>query len=253
MSEASLDAFVAGVELLSLDAGGVVIFMDHARIARIVAGEGVHVTGEALSRAEGDAKRLTDAGEGEFPTWEFEDRPGGRGWGRMIGTMLAAAGIDRARVPSLLATLWKHHMELNLWWLVPDGFGDAMDAVRAAGVKVVLVSNAEGKHHELFASLGIAKHFDLLVDSGSVGVEKPAPGIWKFATDRFPTPADRVLHLGDTYRTDIAGSLACGFRTGLIDPFGHYEGCYPELTRVPGVVEVARAIVRTASRVRALP
>jgi HAD superfamily hydrolase (TIGR01509 family) len=247
----ALDTFVAGVRLLSLDAGNTVIFMDHARIAREVEGT-LATSRDTLVRCEGEAKRLLDAGKGERPRWEFEALPGGVGWGNMIGTMLVQAGADRSRIPALLAHLWKSHAELNLWSLVPEGMGAALDAARAHGVKVVLVSNSEGTHEKLFPRLGIAKHFDLLVDSGKVGVEKPDPGIWKFALDAYPTPADQVLHLGDTYGTDIAGALALGFRAGLIDPFGHYEGQHPEVVRVPGVVEVAEAIVRTASPLGAL-
>jgi FMN phosphatase YigB (HAD superfamily) len=247
----ALESFVAGVRLLSLDAGNTVIFMDHARIARIVGEEGSEVSAETLIRCEGEAKRLLDDGYGERPRWEFEGQPGGLGWGKMIGTMLVQSGIDRARVPSLLARLWKSHMELNLWCLVPAGLGPALDSVRAVEVKVVLVSNSEGTHEAFFARLGIGKHFDLLVDSGKVGVEKPDPGIWQIALAAYPTPADRVLHLGDTYATDIAGAKALGFRAGLIDPFGHYEGRHQDVQRVPGVVEVAEAIVRTASRLGA--
>ena len=168
--------------------------------------EGGVVSAETLVRCEGEAKRLLDDGYGERPRWEFEGQPGGLGWGKMIGTMLVQSGIDRARVPSLLARLWKSHMELNLWCLVPAGLGPALDSVRALGVKVVLVSNSEGTHEAFFARLGIGKHFDLLVDSGKVGVEKPNPGIWQIALAAYPTPADRVLHLGDTYATDIAGA-----------------------------------------------
>jgi putative hydrolase of the HAD superfamily len=248
-----LDSFVAGVRLLSLDAGNTVIFLDHARVAREVGEEGSVTSAEVLVRCEGEAKRLLDAGQGERPRWEFEALPGGFGWGNMVATMLVQAGIERSRIPALLALLWKSHISLNLWSLVPEGMGDALDAARALGVKVVLVSNSEGTHEKLFPRLGIAKHFDLLVDSGKVGVEKPDPGIWKFALDAFPTPAGRVLHLGDTYATDIAGAQALGFRAGLIDPFGHYEGTLPDVVRVPGVVEVARAIVRTASRFGASP
>ncbi|MGO8997720.1 MAG: HAD family hydrolase [Polyangiaceae bacterium] len=259
MTARALESFVAGVRLLSLDAGNTVIFMDHARIARIVAeaGEksesGSAVTTETLVRCEGEAKRLLDDGYGERPRWEFEGRPGGLGWGKMIGTMLVQAGIDRSRVPQLLARLWASHMELNLWWVVPEGMGPALDAIRALGVKVVLVSNSEGTHEAFFTRLGIRKYFDLLVDSGKVGVEKPDPGIWQIALAAYPTPPDQVLHLGDTYATDIAGAKALGFRAGLIDPFGHYEGRHLDVQRVPGVIEVADAIVRSASRFPPVP
>jgi FMN phosphatase YigB (HAD superfamily) len=250
VSESSIDSLVAGVRLLSLDAGNTIIFLDHGRIARILAGEGIEVGVEVLIRCEGEAKRLLEDGYGENPRWACEREIGALGWGRTIGTILVQAGVDRARVPELLAVLWKNHLELNLWWLVPDGLGPALDSIRAIGVKVVVVSNSEGMLDLLFAHLDIAKYLDFVVDSGKVGVEKPDPAIWQFALAAYPTPPESVLHLGDTYATDIAGAKGAGFRAALIDPFGHYEDRHANVARVPGVVEVARAIVRTASRLR---
>ena len=248
MSEEALSSIVAGVRLLCLDAGNTVIFLDHARIARLLAEEGLDVSAETLIRCEGEAKCLLEDGHGEHPAWEYERAVGALGWGRTIATILAQAGVDRARIPALLAKLWRSHLDLNLWWKVPAGMGPALDAVRALGVKVVIVSNSEGMLDVLFERLQIAQHFDLVVDSGKAGVEKPEPGIWQIALAAYPTPLDRVLHLGDTYATDIAGAKAAGLRAALIDPFGHYASRHLAVPRVPGVVEVATAIVRSASR-----
>ena len=123
-------------------------------------------------------------------------------------------------------------MEFNLWWLVPPGLGPALDAVRAAGVPVVIVSNSEGLLDVLFEHrLHIAQHFDLVVDSGKVGIEKPDPRIWQVALEAYPTPPAGVLHLGDTYTTDIAGPEPLGFRAALIDPFSHYAERHLATTR----------------------
>ncbi len=246
-----LGSLVAGVRLFSLDAGNTVIFLDHARIAQFLNGHGIAVAKDTLVRCEGEAKRLLEQGYGERGGWKYDREPGAGSWGRMIGTIMAQAGVDRERIPSLLAPLWEHHMDFNLWWLVPDGLGPALEAVREAGVKVAIVSNSEGKLDVLFDRLAITGHFDLVVDSGKVGIEKPEPGIWQIALAAYPTPPDAVLHLGDTYSTDIQGAKALGFRAALIDPYGHYDGLHPNVQRVPGVVEVAEAIVasvRTASR-----
>lgn len=249
LSGSALDSFVTGVELLSLDAGNTIIFIDHARVAVFLAKAGYAASAEDLVRREGEAKRLLEDGLGHRQRWENDALPGAASWGRMLGTMFAQAGVDRARIPSLLAALWIEHMELNLWWLVPPGLGEALDAVRAAGVPVVVVSNSEGLLDELFEKrLHIAQHFDLVVDSGKVGIEKPDPRIWQIALSAYPTPPGKVLHLGDTYSTDIAGALPLGFRAALIDPFSHYEGRHPETPRVTGVIDVAQAIVRTTSR-----
>jgi putative hydrolase of the HAD superfamily len=115
--------------------------------------------------------------------------------------------------------------------------------VRARGVHVAIVSNSEGMLEPLFAKLGILRHFDAVLDSGKLGVEKPDPRIFEAALARFGVPASRSLHLGDTYATDVLGARAAGLRTALIDPHGHYEGRHPDVPRVAGVVEVAQAIL----------
>jgi putative hydrolase of the HAD superfamily len=118
----------------------------------------------------------------------------------------------------------------------------ALDGARARGVKVAVISNSEGKLDGLFVDLGLRGHFDLVVDSALVGVEKPDPRIFAVALETLGVPADRALHLGDLYATDIVGARAAGLRCALVDPFEHYAGRHPGVPRVPGVVEVARAM-----------
>ncbi len=235
---------------MSLDAGNTIIFLDHARLAVLLLAAGYRTTAADLVRCEGEAKRALEDGGGVRLAWELAHLPGAVSWGKMIGTMCALAGVPESKIPDLLVTFWHEHVGLNLWWLVPDGFGEAIEAVRACGIKVVVVSNSEGMLDVLFAHLGIAKHFDLVVDSGRVGIEKPDARIWKIATEAYPTAPDSILHLGDTHATDVIGAQALGFRTGLIDPYDHYAGRHAASLRVPGVVEVAWAIVRSSSRRR---
>ena len=244
------DDLIRDVDLLCLDAGNTVIFLDHARLAALVAAAGHEVLAEVLVRTEGEAKALAETGALLDVPWKYRDRPGAIGWGRMVGTIALRAGLDASKVPELLDAAWPIHEKTNLWCRVPEGLGPALDAVRATGVKVAIISNSEGMLERLFTDLGILQHFDMVVDSGKVGVEKPDPRIFQFALDRFGVPASRALHLGDMFATDILGARAAGIRYALIDPYKHYAGRHAEVPRVPGVVEVARAIVaqRTTKR-----
>lgn len=238
-------ALVAGVELLCLDAGNTVIFLDHARLAALVSTAlGRTVPSEVLVRIEGEAKQLAEVGGLVDSPFEARERPGARSWGKMVGTIAHRAGLEAGAVSAFLDVAWPEHERLNLWCRVPDGLGASLDAARSAGVKVAIISNSEGMLDRLFRELGIASHFDLVVDSGKIGFEKPDPRIFAVAFEHFGKAPERTLHLGDVFATDILGARAAGCRHALIDPFGHYEGAHADVPRVPGVVAVADAWTR---------
>ena len=234
---------VTGVDLLCLDAGNTVIFLDHERLAGILGRSGLEVSASALVRAEGEAKRLAEDGGLFDAAWSQRSAPGAIAWGKMVGTIARCAGLEASRVPSALEAAWREHVQKNLWCKVPEGLGQALDGVRELGVHVAIISNSEGMLDRLFVTLGIDGCFDALIDSGRVGVEKPDPAIFRIACERTGTTLGRSLHLGDTYATDVVGARNAGMATALIDPHGHYEGLYPDVPRVAGAVEVARDIV----------
>lgn len=237
---------VAGVRLLSLDAGNTVIFLDHARLASLAARHGFVTDAATLIVAEGKAKRRHSVGQMFTPEWPSMHAPGARGWGGMVATTLLEAGMPEAKIAGALEDLWKEHVALNLWSRVPAGFGDAIEAVRAEGIPVVLVSNSEGMLDRLFRELGIFGHFDLLLDSGLVGLEKPDPRFFQLALDKYGVPPEDALHLGDMHSTDVTGARAAHMRAALIDPYAHYEGMYADVPRVPGVVATAMALAADA-------
>ena len=241
----TLADLVRNVRLLSLDAGNTVIFLDHARLAEVVSRHGEKTDAATLIRSEGAAKRRhARGGQPEMVDvpWSHRDAPGARGWGCMVATIAVEGGLPEAAVPAFLADAWPLHCARNFWDVVPEGFGPAIERARRHGVQIVLVSNSEGMLAELFTELGIVEHFDLLLDSGIIGLEKPDPRFVEVALKKLGIPAGEALHLGDMYGTDITGARAATMKAALIDPHGHYEGLYPDVPRVPGVVEVAAAL-----------
>jgi putative hydrolase of the HAD superfamily len=165
----------------------------------------------------------------------------------MVGTMALDAGVPAARLVEVLDILWEAHVQRNLWSLVPDGLIDALGEVRRAGVRTVVVSNSEGMLEPLFEQLGFAGAIDAVVDSGKVGIEKPDPRIFQLALAPFGVAPERALHLGDSYATDVVGAREAGVRVALVDPFGHWEGAYPEVLRVPSAAACARVLTELRS------
>jgi len=250
MSESvALATLVSDVELLCLDAGNTVVFLDHTRLARIAGEHGFATTADALVRAEGEAKVALEEKREHHVAWSRAHVQAARGWAAWFATLLHAAGLPLDRVPAMLDAMWPEHASRNLWSLVPEGLVDALAAVRATGVRVAVVSNSEGKLEPLLVDLGVRGALDLVVDSGIVGVEKPDPRIFRIALERFEVAPARALHLGDVYATDVLGARAAGVRVALVDPHGHLSGRHPDVPRVPGAREVA-AILREARSAR---
>ena len=240
---------VRDVDLLCLDAGNTLIFLDHARLADIIReATGVAITASALVESEGAAKRAMETGALVDVAWSFRDKPGAAGWGKVVASTACFAGLAKEHLGTLLDRAWRDHERMNLWCKVPEGLPEALAAMRSAGVKTAVVSNSEGIVARVLREVGLEPQLDLIVDSGLVGVEKPDPRIFRIALERFGVSAERALHLGDTFGTDVLGARAAGIRCALIDPFAHYEGLHPDVPRVPGATEVANAITSRASR-----
>ena len=240
------ESLVTGVELLCLDAGNTVIFLDHKRLAGSLEARGVSAAAPRLIEAEGNAKHAQENDCMVDVDWAEVGAPGAKAWGQMLGTMAHDVGVPVAALPELLVHVWRSHVALNYWSLVPPGLGAAVAGLRARGVRVAIVSNSEGQLESLFERLGLTDAFDLVVDSGVLGVAKPDPRIFEHTLAHFGVAPQRALHLGDSIATDVEGAEAAGIRVALIDPYGHSAGRRLDVPRVQGVVAVADAIVSRA-------
>jgi putative hydrolase of the HAD superfamily len=81
----------------------------------------------------------------------------------------------------------------------------------AAGVRVAVLSNSEGRLAELLDDIGIARAFAAIIDSGRVGIEKPDPRIFAHALAVLGGDGPAV-HIGDSWAADVQGALDAGWR-----------------------------------------
>jgi HAD superfamily hydrolase (TIGR01662 family) len=118
---------------------------------------------------------------------------------------------------------WERHENFELYDDVPD----ALAALRAAGLRIGLVSNSSrdvaefARHHELDVDAGISSFHH--------GRIKPHASIFRAVLDLLEVePADSVM-VGDTIADDIEGALALGMRAILVDRAGIHPGFDPRI------------------------
>jgi putative hydrolase of the HAD superfamily len=87
---------------------------------------------------------------------------------------------------------------------------------RAAGLRVIAVSNWDVSLGEVLEGLGLAPLLWAVVSSAAVGAAKPAPAIFQHALELAGVPAACALHVGDSLTEDVRGAQACGIEAVLL-------------------------------------
>jgi putative hydrolase of the HAD superfamily len=206
------------IDTVFLDAGGVLVFPNWTRVAEALARHGVEAEARALAEGEPHAKHEMDVAPGVAAARSDHQR----GW-VYFNLVLAHAGVQQsAATDAALRDLQAYHEHYNLWEFVPDDVPPALDALRAMGLRLVVVSNANGKLRALFDRIGLTPRVDLLFDSHEEGVEKPDPRLFQIALARAGARADHTVHIGDLYHIDVVGARAAGLRAVLLDTAGLY-------------------------------
>jgi putative hydrolase of the HAD superfamily len=94
---------------------------------------------------------------------------------------------------------------------------EALAALRATGLRLVVVSNWDVSLHEALAQTGLTPLLDGAISSAEAGAAKPAPAIFEraLALAGGVAPAAAV-HVGDDVEADIAGARAAGIAPVLV-------------------------------------
>jgi putative hydrolase of the HAD superfamily len=206
------------IQTVFLDAGGVLVNPNWVRVSAVLKEHGVEVAADRLAAAEPRAKRRLDSGATIQATNDAQ-----RGW-TYFNFVFAEAGVAMSDVAhAAMQELHRYHQEFNLWEAVPDEVRPALAGLRACGFKLVVLSNANGTLHRMFARLGLASAFDALFDSCDEGIEKPDPRFFNLALDRVGASAASTVHVGDLFHVDVVGARAAGIRPVLLDVADLYQ------------------------------
>jgi putative hydrolase of the HAD superfamily len=236
----------ASVRTLFLDVGHTLVAPDFAWMARELAQRGAACDAAELERADAELRPELGPPPPELAELAAEIR----------GAALRAAYLERllARLPhlerraelarALVPVLYPGGFGDRLWSVVIPGVPEALERFARLGLRMVVVSNADGTVERMLVELGMRAHFAAVIDSHVVGVSKPDPGIFEIALARGNAERKHTLHVGDTYDADVLGARSAGLEAVLLDRHGCWgpRDCdrFPDLLELAARLEQAR-------------
>jgi HAD superfamily hydrolase (TIGR01549 family) len=189
------------MKALGFDFGQTLAELDYEFVARRVATRG----------AQFDAARGRDNSK---PAWDIYGQKKSEGhvvaWRAMMQAQLEGGGVPRERAVELAAWLWDEQPRMNLWRKPIAGMIELVRELKRARVPLAIISNSEGRLAELVQELGWQAEFDVVVDSGRVGIDKPDPRIFHHACQTLGVEPAQLLHVGDAWEADVQGALGAG-------------------------------------------
>lgn len=220
------------LEAVLLDAGGTLIHPDHEFILERLAAAGVTADEAAYAEARrhaqtvvGDILRSDDPGT---------DETRARAW---FAALLSQLACPADRIRAVADAIRQRHDEGRLWVRPVEGTREMLDALKDAGLRLGVISNADGRVAEYLATAGLADCFEIVVDSAIEGVEKPDPRIFQIACERMGVPPEAAVYVGDTYEVDVLGARAAGIRAILlVDEPWDGVACIRAITELPDVL-----------------
>jgi putative hydrolase of the HAD superfamily len=217
---------VRDIRAVLFDAGGTLIHMDGERASRAA---GLGWDADAFGRAY-------DAAVTEIRRWVIANPKStdGERMPRFLGALLAHLGVPEEGRQGAVRGIVDEHLRANLWSRGADDAPGTLAALRDRGYRLAVVSNADGRVRALLEEAGLSAHFEFVVDSAEVGVEKPDPRIFHSATARLDLPASSCAYVGDIYEIDVLGARGAGLEAILI---GNCEAP-PDVPRVESLADL---------------
>lgn len=219
---------------VTFDFGQTLAELDHAFFARRAAERGATVD-VALAQKEtpgawiayGEAKR--------------QGLTGHDAWCTFMRTLLERCGLPAERANELAEWFWSEQPKVNLWRKPIPGMFELAIELRERGIPIGIVSNSEGKLKELAEELGHASTFQVIADSGVIGIEKPDPRIFRVAADALGVSTEDIVHVGDSWEADIVGAMNANARAIWFQPNENRE-LSPHVRRADDAGEVRAAL-----------
>jgi len=147
-------------------------------------------------------------------------------WITMYTYLCGLLEVPAAVTPALARAVYAYYLQADSWAPFADVL-PTIDALRARGLKLALISNWDVSLSNVIMGLGLAEYFQAIVSSAVVGMHKPQAQIFAYTCQQLGVPAAATVHVGDHLEADAGGAAAAGLTPVLIDRSRHLAGQTP--------------------------
>ncbi len=199
------------------DAGNTLVSLDPVELAEIFQLVGGETDPTRIQREELEARRvlhraITDGHIGTEPEV----------WHAYFVALFEACGVPAQSMEEAGRELRSRHRERHLWTRVQEGAHEVLEGLRREGYRLAVISNADGRIQALLERVGLLSHFEFVIDSEVVGLEKPDAAIFLEGCRRLKLRPEECLYVGDLYPVDYVGARTAGLQAVLLDPLVLY-------------------------------
>lgn len=207
------------------DVGGTLIRPEPsvgAVYARAAAQHGLTATAEAIEAAFRSSwtAHVEARGDGT-PALGVDDESTKHWWRRLVFVVLEQVGFAGDR-EAVFTACYEAFASADAWKIFDD-VRPALDALRAEGIGLGVLSNWDHRLEPLLATLGLRAYFDPILVSAQVGLEKPDLAVFELACAQVDRRPPTVIYVGDQRRLDVVPARAVGLRAFHIDRTGQSE------------------------------
>ena len=225
------------VRAIFFDAGNTLVFPRVEDLAKDLTAQGYPVTVEDFYAAERSGKRKLD--EWLWPKIRSGELPHMVDyvyWAEYLRALMERIHAPEAQRERLTHRLVQRFKDIQFWSLVLPETAPYLEALRARGFYLGVISNSIGTIEEQLRRVELARYFHTILDSAIVGVEKPDARIFDMALARTGVKASDAVFVGDVYATDVGGARCAGLLGVLMDRVGAYTN--PDCPRIMSLPEL---------------
>ena len=210
------------------DVGNTLTYVDLETVLRPLTKRGVKASEAQYRVASIQARRAMDrlCASGQ------QSNPDAQYWKLFLGGFLESLGVQDTEIAKEMAFEWR---SARNWTRVASGTTEVLDRL-ADRYELGVISNSDGTMERLLKAIGLSRYFRTIVDSGTVGHQKPSLEIFRLALESMSAKPHESVYVGDIYSVDYIGATEAGMKAVLIDELGTYDGL--DLPRISKLAEL---------------